>query len=433
MKKTMLTIAMATLCLFFKTSAQTLTKPVDRIAIGQKVPDVVIQNLHNYKSKTAKLSDFAGKLLIIDFWATWCKPCLMARSKMEGLQQQFDGKLQFLAVTYQDEKEVIPFMKKFNKGRKMLIPEVMSDQLLHDLFPHTYMPHYVWIDQEGIVRAITGDEEVTAINVQKLLGSKVGVVLKEKNDLTADGKLPTEHIVNADEEHKNNILYASWFSRLRKDLIPVEKKYKEHDKVVKYSGINLPIEWFARYAYSKDTLYLGKNRILLEVKDSTKLFKDNTVDYSKWSEDNAYCYEIYVAEKSPLDLRAQMKVELNAMFPQYKFSLEKRRVKCLVLVQTSDQEKFKTKGGTYSAKVTPMECKVTNGSIHELLSRLKVIYLHGNPHPIINEIKYDKNVDLDLECNMGNVESINGALAKYDLKFIIAERVTDMMIVRDSL
>ncbi len=68
------------------------------IQIGQQVPDLLLTNLHNYRDKqgnlssSAKISDFKGKLLILDFWATWCSPCVAMIPKMDSLQQEFKDK-----------------------------------------------------------------------------------------------------------------------------------------------------------------------------------------------------------------------------------------------------------------------------------------------------------------------------------------------------
>src|SRR5215217_1873478 len=111
-KKTTVLSVLALLCLNFYASAQ--SKAVDVInkglQIGTQMPDLTLNNLHNYKNAkgervaTAKISDFKGKKLILDFWATWCAPCVTMIPRMDSLQAQFADKLQILSVTYESEK-----------------------------------------------------------------------------------------------------------------------------------------------------------------------------------------------------------------------------------------------------------------------------------------------------------------------------------------
>jgi thiol-disulfide isomerase/thioredoxin len=61
-----------------------------------------------------RLSGLRGKAVFLNFWATWCPPCLAEMPSIEALYQRFRGKdLEFLAVDIQEDKdEVAAFMKE---------------------------------------------------------------------------------------------------------------------------------------------------------------------------------------------------------------------------------------------------------------------------------------------------------------------------------
>lgn len=148
---------------------------IQPLKVGDVVPDFPLQNIINYKSTSAKLSDFKGKLVIIDSWATWCGSCLSKLASDEALQQEFSDRLVFLLVdsdTSLDNKaKVESFLQKWQqeKGVKITSPILVNDQLLVQYFPRKVIPHYVWIDESGRVRAITHMQEVTRENVIKAL------------------------------------------------------------------------------------------------------------------------------------------------------------------------------------------------------------------------------------------------------------------------
>ena len=154
MKKTIQTIVLAALCLFLSNAARTQTAA---LKIGDQMPDITINNVINYKSNSLKLSDFKGKLLILDFWATWCGACVFTFPKTDSLQKAFEGKIQFLSIAYQSEKEIIPFIQRIEKSKGLKIITAMGDNELSKLFPHHVFPHYVWIGTDGRVQAITSN------------------------------------------------------------------------------------------------------------------------------------------------------------------------------------------------------------------------------------------------------------------------------------
>ena len=73
-------------------------------AIGEKLPDLAFNNLLNYSKSTVNLSEFRGKLLLLDFWATWCTSCIQNFSKLEGFQKQFKGRFQVLLINTEKKR-----------------------------------------------------------------------------------------------------------------------------------------------------------------------------------------------------------------------------------------------------------------------------------------------------------------------------------------
>src|SRR6476661_3125665 len=122
------------------------------LTIGDTIPDITLSNIINYQTQSANLSSFKCKLLILDFWATWCTSCLKHFPKMDSLQQQYPGQVQVLLVnaktTGDNEKKIKIFFerRKAPNGRPYALASVIEDSLLTQLFPHKLLPHYVWLD-----------------------------------------------------------------------------------------------------------------------------------------------------------------------------------------------------------------------------------------------------------------------------------------------
>jgi thiol-disulfide isomerase/thioredoxin len=155
-------------CLNFRVWAQdiSLTKG---LAIGDVVPS------------SAGLDAYRGRLLILDFWATWCAPCRAMIPRTDSLNQAFERQLLILPVTYETEKLAGPVLYRLHR-KGMAFPEVFRDTVLRKLFPHVSLPHYVWIDPNGVVRAITEAPVITAANIR--LALSLGQYPRgQKNDL----------------------------------------------------------------------------------------------------------------------------------------------------------------------------------------------------------------------------------------------------------
>ncbi|NQV50654.1 MAG: TlpA family protein disulfide reductase [Candidatus Marinimicrobia bacterium] len=80
---------------------------------AQEAPNFTLTDLNGQK---VSLSDFKGKVIIVDFWATWCGPCKMEIPSFIKLQEDYKDDVVILGISLDQSgpKAVVPFAKKMN-------------------------------------------------------------------------------------------------------------------------------------------------------------------------------------------------------------------------------------------------------------------------------------------------------------------------------
>ncbi|HET9607674.1 MAG TPA: TlpA disulfide reductase family protein [Nitrospira sp.] len=154
------------------------------LAVGKPAPDFSLSDLND---KPYRLSEFRGKVVFLNFWATWCKPCREEMPSMEILNKNFekDG-LVILAVSIDrvtTTKDIPPFVK----GMNLTFP-VLIDSWGRTDKPYKRMgvPETFIIDQEGIIREIViGPRDWARVDSLQILTKLLNVTPK-----TAEEPLP---------------------------------------------------------------------------------------------------------------------------------------------------------------------------------------------------------------------------------------------------
>lgn len=104
-------------------------------------------SLADTNGKLVKLSDFKGKIVIIDFFATWCGPCRKGIPDLIDLQKEFGKKIVVIGISLDQQKnEVAPFIKKMGINYPVVFgtPEVAELYGGVDAIPHSFI-----IDKKG--------------------------------------------------------------------------------------------------------------------------------------------------------------------------------------------------------------------------------------------------------------------------------------------
>lgn len=119
---------------------------VTALNIGDQIPDALwntpLQVVNHPQGKqTNTLADYKGKLIILDFWATWCVPCIKNFPKLHALQNEFADKIKVLAVTQEDTGKINKFFKTGAGKEHTYVNSVINDSVLSKYFPHRGVPH----------------------------------------------------------------------------------------------------------------------------------------------------------------------------------------------------------------------------------------------------------------------------------------------------
>ncbi len=177
-------------------------------AIGKPAPDF---RMIDTEGKAFRISDFKGKVVLLDFWPNWCKPCIVKFPDIKKLIQQYsEEKLMVIGINLDEPgrvekaKEVIaeyqlPW-RQVVEGKGYSNP---AYQVYGRLPEHKMVvPAYIVIDAEGIVRYATNDYQ----KVENILNKLLLATSKGKN------MLPVPLSMSSELEEKLNPLLPISFS-----------------------------------------------------------------------------------------------------------------------------------------------------------------------------------------------------------------------------
>lgn len=113
--------------------------------LAQAAPDFTVHN----GPQTIRLSQFRGKIVLVNFWATWCAPCIDELPSLQALQQQRPD-IQVLAVSIDDDPDAYAaFLKQYDIN---LLSARDGSQGANLKYGSVKVPETYVVDREGIIR-----------------------------------------------------------------------------------------------------------------------------------------------------------------------------------------------------------------------------------------------------------------------------------------
>src|SRR5438067_790816 len=141
--------------------------------VGSPAPEIVLKDL---QGRDVKLSDLRGKIVLVNFWATWCKPC---KEEMPAMQASYD-KLRdkgFVVLAVNELEDTARVAEHIRTHGHTF--EVVMDQnnQVANMYGVVGLPASFLIDPQGIVRERISGSLLTESHIQEMVkkyGEKVG-------------------------------------------------------------------------------------------------------------------------------------------------------------------------------------------------------------------------------------------------------------------
>jgi thiol-disulfide isomerase/thioredoxin len=414
------------------------------LKIGDKVPDVVL-SVYHYKTSTAHLSEFNNRALILDFWATTCAPCVGAFPKLDSLQKEFRDQLTILPVTDESRATAASFFKRFSLVAHITPVSVVGDSILKQLFPFRTVPQHVWIDKNGIVKAITYPEAMTDENLRAFVkGEKLNLPVKE-DDMVSQTSFPVgnlsdllinEGAFNLGDEIQGDSTIFSF--HLWAPCIPrYAGGYRDKGNMLALSNASLRAIFAIAYGESIFKFTRGTDNMVI-TNDSARFFdfdigagKTDQEYRDRWRKEPGHEYN-YVLKVPKVDAAKKweiMRADLAQTFPFLSASVEHRNREILILQKTGNNNNYQSKDtGVVNLQVNPYYLICNKLPMQAFSIALMKAY---QDKKVVDETGYTGKVDIHIECKLHDLTSLNKELAIYGLSLNPRMENVEVVVIHD--
>ena len=181
-------------CLF----RMTVTQAQTGYGVNDITGDFPVNKILNADNNSSAFHKLKEKLLILDFFGTWCIPCIKALPKLTSLQGKFKDKINIVLVSEEAEDKLHVFLAK---QKDLILPIIVDEQLnFIKLFQPPSYPYTVIIGKNNKVLAIPTQEEITEVNINKWLNEQNLTSENEVNKTKIDSNLPVSSGTNNTKE-----------------------------------------------------------------------------------------------------------------------------------------------------------------------------------------------------------------------------------------
>ena len=134
-------------------------------SVGSSVPDIKLRDLNG---KTVNLASLKGKVVVLDFWASWCGPCRRSMPAIKEIYKKYKDKgLEVYAVSVDTDKDA--WLKAIKDDATTWVHVIDDNNAVAKAWQVAYIPNTYLIDKTGKVISVNPNHAALEQQIGKLL------------------------------------------------------------------------------------------------------------------------------------------------------------------------------------------------------------------------------------------------------------------------
>lgn len=397
----------------------------DKIEIGKTYPNAAFVRVQSPNGTVnVSLSAWRGKPLIVDFFASFCVVCFKSLPKINKLQEQFKEEMQFLLIG----KEDAYIHKTYERFRQQLNLQldVAYDSILHQNLREYSYPLYVWIDSAGIVRGVTGVEDLTAGNISRFIKENVVVTSSPMVGFEFDPTKP--YLINNNGGNDSLFLFRSMFTKWKRGD-PLSQPPVIH---FDHPGDSLQLLCVSladlyKYAYFGETGWWPSNPLYGEVFPFLILEDGKILPKNISSE--LYCYSLWMSKQGKgTSLQKRFQYDLESQFgytasvefrvlPYYSFTISDGYSKSII-----------SKKDSVKISITHAGFVLQNCPTSRIIGILAQKF--QGELPFIDESGLNGTIDISIDTIMTDFSAVKKALSEKGIVLKLSVKPMRVIVLR---
>lgn len=377
-----------------------------QLKIGDTVSNIAFKAILNAPVSQIDMNHLKGKVVWLEFWATWCSPCVAAMDGLQNLQKIYKGKLQVITITSEKETRIKQFIH--NRPSNLWFAIDTADAM-RAYFPFRTIPHSILIDQNGVVVAITSPENITRQTIADVIAGR-RIDLPVKKDVMVDS--PWATYFPADSTVQSRFLVQPKIDGLGSAYLGYQRDSVFRNRRI--SMLNLPLTNVYRIAYG-DVPYGRIQELTPRAIEAEK---------------KLYCMDIIVPKGHEADLKSYIIKQLSSNF-DLQAAMEKQKKTVYVLTIADATKIAKLTKTTAKEKDFTADHSDFNGQDVKLgdlagyLEGFGIVKL-----PVVDETGNNTSYDISLKYMPEKQGDLENALADLGLQLKKEERYIDVLVFR---